>query len=678
MQFKRRTPVKDFLGSLARVLVAFGAIALVGAGVFYSVQERLLVLPQAQVETAKSLWAAVTSVGRSEPAESVGLPDDFDLLLEQLAGQHAAVLEALSPARSSYELGLRGRSRMLLLGDDDLAAAREQLEMSAVLEPRNTLVLAGLAEVYVLIGLSDPSRSELLVRATWILGRADTLGDYGLERNRARAQLLFSQGDNIGAVAVIREALRTHPDDAHFHFLHGIAQASNPRATAAAIGAFERALQLEPDMERVWLEIGRIEERRRRYGPAAKAFRKELAVGPGGSGTHRALGLLLERVGQFEEAAEHYRRSVALDPAQADLALRRAVIAYQVDGRPQQARGILRRLLAGEHGELGLAERQEVKVHLSAVLREAGDYRNAIRLAEELLVDEATYAPALFHLGLAQIAAGQWDKGEGTLLRLDASGFTSIERARVHFHAGQAALGRGRTQDAIAGFNRSIDARPDFVPAYFWLLVAQLGRGDEEVVAESSFRFLGRDPIEWSRPRDLGMAYGPVPSSAEVAARIIQAVPEERRGPQIQLALAIVQFHGGELRLAEGLFRSVLAQDARSEGAKFYLGLIALSRGQADVAILFLESLVETSHNNSVYQAYLGESLRRAGRLDEAAASLERARAFGDGSPWLDTRTGVIQADRGRDQEAVTFLERAAAGAPDRLDPRTQRYRLEI
>jgi len=158
----------------------------------------------------------------------------------------------------------------------------------------------------------------------------------------------------------------------------------------------------------------------------------------------------------------------------------------------------------------------------------------------------------------------------------------------------------------------------------------------------------------------------------------MQAVPASRRGPKLSLALAIAQFHSGELGAAEELLRSVLAQDARSEGAKFYLGLIALSRQQADVAVLFLESVLETAHNNAVCHAYLGEALRMAGRTDEAVESLERARAMGDNSSWLDTRSGVIQAKRGLDGEAVTLLERAEAAAPDALDPRVQRYRLGL
>jgi len=678
IRFKRRTPVRDFTRSLLGALAALGIVGLGVVGVFYAVQGGFLVLPEEQVAKISRFVKERVGGATGDNVDRLRLPDDFDWWLEQLRIEKAEAIRSLPPERSAYELCWRGRSRMLLLGDDDLMAARDQLEIAVLLKPKNVLALAGLAEVYSLVGVSDTSRSELLVWAQWLLRRADSLGGYGLERTRARAQWLLSGGEDKEAAELIREALRTHPDDAHFYFLHGIAQASDQGATAVAIGAFKRALELEPEMGRVWLEIGRMEERRHRYGPAAKAYREELASGTAGSGTHRALGLLMERVGLFDEASEHYRRSVALDPVQAGLALRRAVIAYQVDGKTQQAREILRRVLAGEHGQLGLAQRQEVKVHLSAVLRLAGDYRSAIRIAEELLIDEASYAPALFHLGLAQVQSGEWDQGEGTLLRLDSSGFTSLARARVHFHAGQAALLRGRTPDAIAGFGRAIDARPDFLPAYFWLLVAQLGRGDEEVVAESMLRFLGRDPLEWSRPRELSLTYGPVPKGREVAGRIMQAVPASRRGPKLSLALAIAQFHSGELGAAEELLRSVLAQDARSEGAKFYLGLIALSRQQADVAVLFLESVLETAHNNAVCHAYLGEALRMAGRTDEAVESLERARAMGDNSSWLDTRSGVIQAKRGLDGEAVTLLERAEAAAPDALDPRVQRYRLGL
>jgi len=678
IRFKRPTPVKDFLAAAWRGLTVALVIGAGVGGVWYVVEEGLFILPESQVDQVVS-FAKSFAEKQEAPVELVpSIPDEFDVLVDRLRMEHAGALRSLPPDQTAAELCWRGRNAMLGQGNEDLALARSLLEMSIVMEPRNALALAGLAEVYALLGASDPSRSELLVAVQGVLNRADALGDYGLERRRARVVWLLSAENHGEAGDLAREALRTHPNDGHFHFLNGIAQAPNPKAVEATIGSFRRALELEPEMERVWLEIGRLEERRHRYGPAATAYRAELAMNSGSSETHRLLGLLMERVGEFEAAVDHYRRSVLLDPLQADLALRRAVISYQVEGRPQQARTLLRRLLAGEHGVLGLTERQEVQVHLAAVMRVAGDFERSIRIAEELLEDDPTYSAGLFQLGLSQIGAGQVDEGEGALLRLDASGFNSLERARVHFHAGHAALTRGRTQDAISAFDRAIEARPDFVPAYFWLTAPRIGRGDAEASVQPTLRLVGKDPLEWGRRREVTLVYGPVPKLGDVASRLAETVSEERAGPKVTLALALSYFHDGQLARAESLLRSVLQKDARSEGAKFHLGLLALGRGQVQAALSLFEGLIATSHNNGVYHAYLGEALRRAGRNDEALSSLERAKAYGVRDAWVETRLGMIQARLGREAEALASLERAESGSPESLGPRIQRYHLGL
>jgi tetratricopeptide (TPR) repeat protein len=560
----------------------------------------------------------------------------------------------------------------------ELEEAKVLLERAVLLEPRSTLAVAGLAEVYARLGASDPARSDLLVAVSWLLRRADEQGGYDLERARARVTWLIGAENFAEAETRAREALNSDPQDGHFHFLHGTAQAPNPKAAEQAIQSFRRALEIEPDMERVWLEIGRLEEARKRYGPAATAYREELSLGTASSKAHGQVGHLMEKIGDFELAADHYRRSVLLDGAQAEAALRQAVIAYQVQERPQHARGLLRRMLAGENGELGLEQNQEVRVHLAASMRASGDVESSIRTAQDLLEEEPSYSPALFQLGLSLSAAGHFDDAEGALLRLDSSGFTTVERARVHFHAGRAALQRGRRQDAVSAFNRAIDARPDFVPAYFWLIAAGVGRGGEESVIESSLRFVGRDPLEWRRPRELGLVFGPVPSFDEVAQVIREAVPETQRGENTQLALALIDFYEGRMSQAESFLIDLVRRSPQNKGAKTFLGLLMLGKGRDKLAVTFFEDLLRRAHNNGVYHAYLGEALRRSGRAEEALASLERAKAYGGDLSWVETRVGLVHAELGDSTEAIASLERAEEQSPEALGPRLQRYQLGL
>ena len=78
------------------------------------------------------------------------------------------------------------------------------------------------------------------MRAQWLLRRADSLGGYGVERSRARAQWLLSGGeDRRGGRVLIREALQ----NVILRMLTSISSMESLRppfssTTAAAIGAF--------------------------------------------------------------------------------------------------------------------------------------------------------------------------------------------------------------------------------------------------------------------------------------------------------------------------------------------------------------------------------------------------------------------------------------------------------
>lgn len=676
INFKRQTPVRDFVSSLGRGLVALVILGGAAAGVWWAVEAQVTVLPQETVEGALKKLRGLGGE-TSAPAE-VAVPDEFDGLLDQLRLEHRDFLGDYDGSHSAMEYCLTGRSRTLSGANEELALARQALERSVLLDPDNSLALAGLAQVYALQGASDASRSALSVRVLWVLNRADSVGGYALERERARVVWLLS-GDSHGeALRRIRDALALQPDDGHFHFLHGIAQASDASAIDPAIGAFRRALEIEPEMDRVWLEIGRLEDTRHHYAAAVEAYRTELKSEPDSSESHRSLGLVLERVGKYSEAAEHFERSVELDSSQPDLSIRRAAIAYQVEGNPSEAIEVLGGVLEGSQGVLREEERQQARVHLSAAQRSSGDLEAAIRFAEEALVEDKAYSPALFHLGLAQIASGRVDEGEGSLLRLDASGLSSLERSRIHFHSGRAALERGRTQDALAAFTRAIDARPDFVPAYLWATVPLLGRGDDELQVESMFGFMGRDPVDWSRPRDLGLFWAPLPSLRPLTAKLEQAASGREFAPNLKLALGVLSFHEGLHSQAERALKAALVDDSGSAGASFYLGLLALSRGNNGEAVARFEHLVRIAHNNGIYHAYLGEAQRRAGSAEAAQKSFERARAYGDGFPWIETRYALVQAESGQSEEAIRSLERAASSDARAVDPRSQRYAMGL
>ena len=323
MAFKKKRPVKNFVLGLLR---AFGVLVVLGlgiAGAWWGAQQDALVVPEALVER----WVGIAEGYRDQylaptvdvPVEQV--PREFNDLLERLREQHGTEWDGLGAARAMEE-ALSGRTLLLGTGPAVLRRARERLERAVLMEPRCVLALTGLAEAYARLGASSTEGAEAIVQVLPLLNQADRLGSYPVERQRARAAWLIYGGEGSSAKRIVQEALSEAPEDAHLHFLKGLASVADDDAGARAIEAFQTSLLHEPETEGVLLALGEVQQARGEYGPAAESYRLELARSSVTHLLHRKLGLLLEHVGKFEDAAEHYRRSVALNALQPELALR--------------------------------------------------------------------------------------------------------------------------------------------------------------------------------------------------------------------------------------------------------------------------------------------------------------------------------------------------------------------
>ena len=80
-------------------------------------------------------------------------------------------------------------------------------------------------------------------------------------------------------------------------------------------------------------------------------------------------------------------------------------------------------------------------------------------------------------------------------------------------------------------------------------------------------------------------------------------------------------------------------------------------------ALAEARSLAAQAHDPDA-QAALGEALYRAGRIDEAAEALAPLAAEGAPPARALAQLGLVRAAQGKDEEAATLMERAAASAP--------------
>ncbi|HXN65158.1 MAG TPA: tetratricopeptide repeat protein [Candidatus Acidoferrales bacterium] len=86
----------------------------------------------------------------------------------------------------------------------------------------------------------------------------------------------------------------------------------------AAIEAYERVLEADPDHVHAWMNLGTLHYEQGSLAEAAECFRRAAASEPTNALAHYNLGSVLEALGELGEARTHLRRAIALNERSAD------------------------------------------------------------------------------------------------------------------------------------------------------------------------------------------------------------------------------------------------------------------------------------------------------------------------------------------------------------------------
>jgi tetratricopeptide (TPR) repeat protein len=128
---------------------------------------------------------------------------------------------------------------------------------------------------------------------------------------------------------------------------------------------------------------------------------------------------------------------------------------------------------------------------------------------------------------------------------------------------------------------------------------------------------------------------------------------------------ALGHHRAGRLTEAEGVYRQILAIDARHADSLHLLGMIAEQGGRRDVAVEMIRRAIAINHTAAAYHSNLGTILQSQGQLDEAAACYQRALALKPDWAEVHSNLGNILQAQGKLDEAAACQERALALKPD-------------
>jgi arylsulfatase A-like enzyme/predicted Zn-dependent protease len=326
-------------------------------------------------------------------------------------------------------------------------------DLAALIVDRHHFIDAPRPELYDL--LEDPDEANNLMGTEPVLEAEyqTTLGQYNRrleepeatdEETRRNLQAL----GYVGGASTTEGEVLPDPKD-RVHWMDDIQRAYrlfHDGDLEAAVPAFQRILEENPNIEDVWgylslaqMELGRPEE-------AAATFQAALKQLPSSRRLSLRAARLLEHQGRFDEASAQARRAVAYDPPAAHLLLARIAFkkgdleAAEVEAREAISSG---------------GQSPESRLILADVSLSRGHPRQAIDLLTQAIADGITEDAIFAKLAVTYAWVGDFDKAREILAQID-----EIKEPGLLLTFGRLALSHQLLGEARGWFERALAVDP--------------------------------------------------------------------------------------------------------------------------------------------------------------------------------------------------------------------------
>jgi Tfp pilus assembly protein PilF len=447
-------------------------------------------------------------------------------------------------------------------------------------------------------------RNALLLAA--LVGIAACQSDEEEARGHlARAEELRAAGDTSAAFVELRSALALDPTSAEINFLLGEALRAS-RQPGKARFYYQEARRLAPERVDAYLAEARILARAQPE-EARALLDAALAREPGSAEAWRLSAVVSLAEGRASAALDAARRASELEPQdfEAQLLLGQA---HAASARPEA--------VGGEPNPAALAEALAAFERARALAGEKTAWRALLERARLLAgwPERAGEAPAAFREMLASAAAG------------------GSTRARVA--AGEAALRAGRRLEDVelerAALEAILAADPSRLDAWQGLAALEASRGGD---AEAVYRRL----LD-ARPRDAAaqIAWARYLASqergAEGVAQLRQAIEGGVEPPVLRGALLTLQLESGDEATARATLAELEREHPQHPRTALAIAQLRLHDGKVVEAAEGLRVLVGT-HDLPEAQRLLALAELRSGKLEAAAAAIDRALELAPGNP---------------------------------------------
>ena len=225
----------------------------------------------------------------------------------------------------------------------------------------------------------------------------------------------------------------------------------------------------------------------------------------------------------------------------------------------------------------------------------------------------------------------------------------------------------GRTDEAIARYEKAIVLQPDYVPAYnnLGVTLRAAGRLDESIrVYERGLAAGDSAELHYNLANALIAAGRPGEAESHLKQSLSRSSGSAATHNNLGMALA----EQGRVQEAVAEFRAAIAAEPASSTAHRNLGNLLATRGQQEEGLRSLATAVQMDPKDADARYDYGSLLLEAQRFAAAAEQLQAAVQLMPNRVEALNNLGIALASQGNVKEALGYFERALQLRPDFAD----------
>ena len=307
-----------------------------------------------------------------------------------------------------------------------------------------------------------------------------------------------------------------------------------------------------------------------------------------------------------------------------------------------------------------------------------------------LVFEHRTYLPSVFVMAAMAWAAVTWIRPRPLAVGLLCAitllwGFWTYQRnaiwaddvvlwqdvtekspnlARPWNNLGLALKNQGRTDQAIAMYNRAIEIDPGYVHPYNNLGALFLETGQPEKARSLLEKAIETDPLFMMAYSNLAIACHRLGDNEAAMAWCEKGLQISPNDLEIQNTMGVILLAQRREQEAAVLFEAVLQKDPDHTEALMNLALIADKRGDREKAVALLEKAVDLNPVSADAHYHLGELLAKAGNPDNAMVHLAQTLQLQPDHAQAHNALGNIRLQKGDTDKAIDHYRKAIAIDP--------------